>query len=520
MQPVTFLEDRWYCVDDIFVESKIEVIDNTKSDEDPGKWSYIKTRHNVFSESSFESYITIEGDHGFGKSTLLMQYAYDWYTSNTISPLKDIDIFILLQLKDFIHGSSLFDEIRMTLPGDVQLSSKDIKDVITSGHWKVLVALDGYDKNVTDINQVLPAGVLTDCVVVITTNPQCVRRLEEKHLSGKKHYKLRGFDQHMQETFIDKAATSKVRFRGDKQCVMRLLRENVNLSNICQVPFFFAAFVHSTRVENGEQQLSNDVTNLRATQFLDYIVRCFFNRPKNKRGKIRWSKSNLEEDSTQRMLISKLAFDGFIGCDTKYCWTKADLVEQLGAECYKRYVNTGLLLEEEHRTSNSQADNELVVTTHARFLNKAFQEFYAAFHIALLANHQDANVVVETLRKLSQMRLEYVPQFACGFNPVSARVVHKYLRFTLDRGKCLAVLCLMEQRERDIDEKLAELCADKFLFHYDTHDYAQKYEIKLLQRASQRNVSINCFNYLFLLFLCVFGVVFINSYSHDFRYSI
>lgn len=491
VQPVAFLQDQCCCVNDIFVESKIEVIDNTKSDEDPGKWSTIKSRHEIFTESSGERYITIEGQHGFGKSTLLMQYAYDWYTTSPMSPLKDIDIFVLLHLKNFINGSSITDEIRMTLSGDVRLSSKDIEDVITSGHWKVLLAIDGYYKNLTDISQVLSSRVLSDCKIVIAITPKFGSSFEDKRLpDNMKHYVLRGFDQHMQEEYIEKVATFKVRLREDRQRAIELLRRNINLSSLCQVPFFCAAFFHSICFDKGEQELSNHVTINSVTCLLNYVVACFFNRPKNTENRIRWSKSNSKEDPMQRMLISKLAFDGLMCASKKGLWAKADLVEELGPECYSRYVTTGILLEEEKRTLDLEADNKLVVTTFARFVNKEFQEFYAAWHIVDLATHQEADEVVGTLIKLAWGYPEYVLQFVYALNPIGAKVVQKYLRVAVDIGKYFAILCPMEQQDGDIDEKLAELCAQKSQF-YGRDNCVEVYTIKLLQRASERNIPIS-----------------------------
>ena len=98
VKPIPFLHDTCRCVNDIFVESKIQVLDNSKSNEDPTRWSSIESRHEIFTKPTFERNITIEGEPGFGKSTLLLQYAYDWSTSSRESPLKHSYIFILLRL--------------------------------------------------------------------------------------------------------------------------------------------------------------------------------------------------------------------------------------------------------------------------------------------------------------------------------------------------------------------------------------------------------------------------------------
>ncbi|KAJ8050569.1 hypothetical protein HOLleu_03820 [Holothuria leucospilota] len=65
VKPVPFLHDTWRCVNDIFVESKIQVLDNSKPKEDPTRWSFIKSHHEIFTKPTFERHITIEGEPGY-----------------------------------------------------------------------------------------------------------------------------------------------------------------------------------------------------------------------------------------------------------------------------------------------------------------------------------------------------------------------------------------------------------------------------------------------------------------------
>ncbi|KAJ8023611.1 NACHT, LRR and PYD domains-containing protein 3 [Holothuria leucospilota] len=488
---IPFLYGTWYCVNDIFVESKLEVFDNTKQKQDPSRRTSVTSRHEIFTRSLRENIIIVEGEPGFGKSTLLLQFAYDWCTSSTQSPLKDVDIFILIRLKEINDTPTLFDAIRMLLPDDLPLTSQDIGDIITSGHWKVVIALDGYDEylgteeRATDIDRITQGRILTDCIVVITTRPSCLPKLQSPNAS---HFKLSGFEKQMQEEYIDKAITFSMTTRRGKEFTIGRLQENVILWDICQVPFFFATFVHMSSISAGKQELNS------VTSYFSFMLACFFSHLGSKEvaDTRPIAPPTTTEDPEQRRLIAKLAFLGLAGKEVKLRWTQADLIQQLGQSCYNRYINAGVLLEEEHRTfqavSGSHADSQIVVETYARFFHKTFQEFYAAYHIAYLAENQSVEVVKNILSKLDLNDLQYVLRFACGLRPTAARLVQTYLSTLGDAGRKCSILCLMEQQGVDINETVAYLCRNAVTINNRDSKFLQRSKIQLLHAASQRNV--------------------------------
>ncbi|KAJ8045961.1 NACHT, LRR and PYD domains-containing protein 3 [Holothuria leucospilota] len=490
VKPIPFLHDTWRCVNDIFVESKIEVLNNSKSKEDPTRWSPIKSRHEIFTKPTFDRHITIEGEPGFGKSTLLLQFAYDWGTSSTESPLKNSYIFILLRLKDVKDTPNVYDAIKMMLPEDLPITREAIKAIVTSGQWKVVLALDGYDEysgmdnTSSDINKIIEGRILTSCIIIITTRPSCLPKLQSPTVT---HCKLTGFDQGMQEEYIDKAITSQAASSGMKELITRKLKENVVLSDICQVPLFFATFAHMNSIGAKYQKLNS------VTSYFTFMLASFLGHLENKAMKCRRGQRRLIENPRQRLQIAKLAFDGL----TKYdlLWAQNKLLKLLGSPCYNRYISAGILLEEEHgvykMTAGQHSGDQMEITTQVRFFHKTFQEFYAARYIAYLAETQGAEALKKVLSE-SDLDLhdhQYVFRFACGLEPTAAKVVQDYLNNLGEEGRAFSILCIIEQEKEAVDSTIAQLCRKQVLIYRFHSRLQQRSTIQLLQTASQRRVS-------------------------------
>lgn len=490
VKPTPFRSGIWRCVNDIFVESKIEVLDNSKSTEDPTRWSSIKSRHEIFTNPSFEKHISIEGEPGFGKSMLLLQYAHDWCTLLTESPLKSSHILILLRLKDLTDASSIFNAIEMMLPKDSQITFRDIKGIVTSGHWKVVLAFDGYDEYVrrdnmnTDISKIMQGDMLTACIVIITTRPSCIPSLESPIVT---RCRMTGFDRDMQEKYIDKAVTSRNARRSVKELIIRKLKEHDVFTDICQVPLFFTTFVHLNNTGDENQRLNS------VTSYFPYMVTTFLSHLRNKALKHVLAQTN--ENPTERLQIAKLAFDGLSRKENKLLWRQDELLNLLETSCYNRYVSAGILLEEEgggYKVIPGQhADDQIEVTTYVRFFHKTFQEFYAAHFIAHLAETQDADYLKKALRSFDLYNYQYVIRFACGLKPTAAKIAQYYLNDIGNHGKRFSVLCMMEQETGAFDTDLAQLCSEVLPICHWHNRLLQRSTIQLLQTAAHRNIQIS-----------------------------
>ncbi|PIK53629.1 hypothetical protein BSL78_09482 [Apostichopus japonicus] len=111
VQPIPYIKDRLYCVDKVFVEGSIEGFIST--DE---SWERLASYNHIFTDPRIKSVRRIiEGEPGYGKSTLTLQLAYDWCNGVKESPFFDADVLILLRLRQLGNVKSIYRAIKMFL---------------------------------------------------------------------------------------------------------------------------------------------------------------------------------------------------------------------------------------------------------------------------------------------------------------------------------------------------------------------------------------------------------------------
>ena len=93
--------------------------------------------------------ISISGEPGVGKSTLLKKYALDWAKEVENSPLKNVKLLIHLSLREVEAGAKIGKEIiKQILPEDTQLTGEIIEKCIKKHENEVVMLFDCFDESV------------------------------------------------------------------------------------------------------------------------------------------------------------------------------------------------------------------------------------------------------------------------------------------------------------------------------------------------------------------------------------
>ncbi|KAJ8049070.1 NACHT, LRR and PYD domains-containing protein 1b allele 2 [Holothuria leucospilota] len=512
VQPIPYIRDRLFCVDRVFVEGGIEYFIVNERTRVCERWGKLNSYNDIFHDGNIKSVRRIlEGEPGFGKSTLALQVAYDWCNGIAGSVSDKYEILIFLRLKQLGGVKSVYEAIRrFILPKDSSLIEADIKQILKESR-SVLVILDGFDEypeqdgdGTSDVWSIIKMKMFQKFDVVLTTRTAC---LPKDYAPQTKRIRLTGFDDRAQDEYIRKAVAC-----NDEAAVMKIKRrllENSVLADLCQVPLFFVMFAHMSNESEHLQQFKS------VTSFFSYMIKCFHHHLKNKmRDENVHRYDSFEEDHSE---LDRVAFEALCKENQQLIWEKDELCKRLGIDFYHQYVRLGILVEEDVLDMRSSytsmvASNFIQEKTEVRFYHKLFCEWYAAHYLSSYVGRSDLRVIAtddmpeerhynplgrkdvsDILKNLDPFDLQYVFRFACGLNPNASDKIIEHLKNT-ENAHHFAVLCILE-KEGKIDSILhsvRDLCSSTVEIS-DKHTLIlQRSAIQLLHVATQNQVSISC----------------------------
>lgn len=479
VQPIPYIRDRLYCVDRVFVEGGVDVQMGDKS------WASLNSYHTVFCKRQIKSRKRIViGEAGYGKSTLTLQYAYDWCNNIKQSYLKNVEILILLRLRQLGGVHSINTAIkRFLLPKESNLSESDIKSELENCSSVVFI-LDGFDEypdeaigDTSDVIRIIKSKLFKDCEVVLTT-----RYLPKFYEHTSKLLRLTGFDDKARDEYIRKAVVGS---KADAATLIkRKLKENPVLNDLCEVPLFFVMFAHMSH-ENKELEAFNTVTS-----FFHYMIACFHGHMRNKmKDKNAKMYELFEKDHFE---LDKVAYEG-LSKRQQIIWKKNELRHRLGKDFYDQYVRLGILVEEEDYLNDTDPPgNASLDLREVRFYHKLFCEWFAAFYLAERVEKLNSDQLVSLMKTMDPFDLQYCYRFACGLNNNAACKIIECLK-RLNGGEKFAILCILEQGGKvdDVLDTVKALCSERIVFRGDDNKLLQRSIVQLLEIASGHEIFIS-----------------------------
>lgn len=413
--------------------------------------------------------LIIVGYPGYGSSMLATQCTYEWCNGTQESYFKDVEILILIRLRQVGKTHSFYKAIKkVVLPRESTLNEQDVKTVLESSP-SVLVILDGLDeyleldKDTSEIMKII-AGEICPQLQVITTT----RYMPKIKAPQTARLRLTGLCSKAQEEYLRKTVVG-----DDVRVVLRLkerLQENHLLEDLCEVPFFFVMLAHLSHAGN-DFRACNTLTNV-----FQLIVKCLHSFAKRKGTGTITKKAAFWKFEDDHRKLDEIAFKGLSGRDQHTRWRKEILREKLGKKFYEQYVQIGVLVEE-----------EAGYQTEVRFYHKIFCEWYAAHYLAA-----DRFEVEESLENMHPCDLQYFYRFVCGLYPNIARNVIERVK-TVKGGDLVAVMCISELQGqvKDILDSVTDLCSREIKLDKRQSKYLQRCLVHLLEIASTAKIPVS-----------------------------
>lgn len=495
VQPIPYLKEKLYCVNSVFIEGDFEAKNHQGKTETTEQWGSVNSYHDVFTEANSGSMRSIlQGDAGHGKSTFTLQLTYEW-CKEVKSPLENVEILILLRLRQLGRTSSIYGAIRQfLLPKDSTIKEDDIKTILQNTS-SILIILDGYDEypkqdEETDVNLIIKRDMFQQIPVIVTTRSRC---LPKDYPPQTKHFRLNGFNETAREKYIYKIVVGDD-FEAAKR-IKQCLLENPVLSGLCQVPLFFAMFAHMT-YERVEFETFNSVTS-----FFSYMISCFHSHMRNKtNGKTELGLLQQFEDDHSK--LNKFAFEALCAERKQDVWDKDDIILSIGQELYEYYLKIGILVEDDV-LNMSKGTFIFQYKIEVRFFHKIFCEWYAAHLLSQHAAGKGIQYLRQTLKHLDPFEYHYVYRFACGLRPKAADSLLEYLECIIE-GQEFTVLCNLERlgKVEKITENVKYLSSGVVALVNKNNRLQLRSTIQILEIASSNAIPIpcvsidNCFQYV------------------------
>ena len=359
--------------------------------------------------------ILVLGGGGSGKSTLLAKIAYDWAMKDNDSPLRDLALIFVLNMRYMQYESDLEDAIfHQLLPRDTMITKNCLRNFIGQNPDSVMIFLDSYDE--FSRGEVLGSSKLTDRTVVNVLSYSCLTSC--RVLVSSRHWRasdfsglgniyakidIEGFSEKNVKGYIIRYFHSAPDV-GDR--LYDYMKHN-NLLPIASVPLMTQLFCLYW-METNENALPDKINNL-YTAILRILYRHYLAKEKSQ------ITSSFDKIVLQ---LGRCAFRGLWPPENRLVFSYEEVKDITSIQCIEDGCKTGIIIiEKEVPPFKTRSDDEIDARQSIVFFHKSIQERCAGEYLSHLASTQSD----ELMRKLQHLNtvqaclsVQMILRFACG----------------------------------------------------------------------------------------------------------
>ncbi|XP_072024827.1 NLR family CARD domain-containing protein 4-like [Amphiura filiformis] len=367
------------------------------------------------------------GRGGSGKSTLLAKIAYDWAMENADSPLKDLPLLFVLNMRWMQYTSSLEEAIlHQLLPRDTELSKESIRYFLEQNPDRFMILLDSYDEfsrgeilgsNETDGGNVvdtLANEYLTSCRVLVSSRHW---RASDFSSLNKVYTKIdvEGFSEKRVREYIMKTFQESP---GSGERLCDYIKNN-NLFQIVSIPLMAQLFCLFWKEAN-EEDVPDKINDL-YTAIFRILYNHFLAKHKNM---INLSLSSLEEVIVR---LGECACLGLWPPRNRLVFPYEEVTELTSVECVEDGCKIGIISIEK-MTSTYKPIKQSEIQNQKKsvfFFFKSAQEKCAGEYLSHLAE-TNSDELTKRLQQLDSaqkcLSVQMVLRFACGSSLKAAKL--------------------------------------------------------------------------------------------------
>ena len=187
--------------------------------------------------------LLIAAPAGFGKTTTMAKIAYDWASEAKNSPIADICLLFVINMRWVDHTSNLEDVILAQLfPNDTNINAKQLLTCVAELGSMVAIILDAADesdRHLLDhpessgsIVKLLTGRILVSCRLIVTTRPWRVSEIVNACKTFTR-LDLGGFSREDVKTYIRQ-------FFNDEEelgeSLLKYMEQNAVIADVSSVP--------------------------------------------------------------------------------------------------------------------------------------------------------------------------------------------------------------------------------------------------------------------------------------------
>lgn len=423
MRPIPWKKHIKWSIKDLFIDAGLlHLEDMTKDSKDEKNWRPKQTIEALFTDDALASAnrIVIEGGPGCGKSTLMLQLAYLWCEG--MSPMENVEVFILLPLKQVKVDTSICKAIKqILLPRDFTMTESDIDNILHAKPFVVL-ALDGLDEcpalddetfQNSDFMAIFREEMFFEVKGIVSTRLSCLHDLAD---GNAERVRMQKFERKHWLEYIKKITLNEEQ-AGLSDAIFRVINEHQILQSLCEIPLFLSLL---TQIIREDVTLGKSLKFQSVTEVFKHIVTCMKAHHSNKKVTIS-SKIASDKPSTS---FDEMALSGLMSSSKCNTWDKTTLESILN---YQLLVDSGIFVEEDGEVSLGTSISEVNLSPIAvSFIHQLFQEWFGARFLAHLCRIRRDRFQKE-LETINPSELRYLLQFTCGLNPDATKPILQYL---------------------------------------------------------------------------------------------